>query len=215
MFPVFYALLPGKSKKIYENLFKVIKQKSGVDILNTKAIVMSDFEIANFNFFGKNVMRKCCFFHFCQNIWRYSQKIAKDEYTKRGSFYLLSRSLMVLPLIKKERIDQILEYLKNKYTLKIETDLLNYFTKNYINGKYDISQWNLLDVPIRNNNWLESFHSMINRLFRFNHPPVSDLIKALNKIIINERIKYYEIVEKKNLPRQKKKFVKKQIHIWI
>ena len=96
----------------------------------------------------------------------------------------------------------------------MEKDLLSYFKSNYINGRFPIDCWNLLDVPVKTNNWLESFHSMINRLFKFNHPPVWELSRAINTIIENERIKYFEVVEKKHLPRQKKQQVNKQIAIW-
>ena len=162
VFPVFYALLKGKSKKVYKKLFDVIKKKTGIDILNTKAIVMSDFEICGFNFFPKSVQRKCCLFHFCQSLYRRCQVLGKEEYAQKGEFYELARSLMMLPLVKEERIESIIKFFEGKYKSELDKKFLEYFKSNYLFGRYKVSQWNLMDVPVRTNNWLESLHSMLN-----------------------------------------------------
>ena len=99
IFPVIYALMKYKKNESYEKLFNIVEHEVGKPIFHEPKTVLGDFEIVNIHCFSKDVVKKACFFHYTQNIYRRAQKIGAVEYGKRGSFHSLCKSLMVLPLI--------------------------------------------------------------------------------------------------------------------
>ena len=213
VFPAIYCLMKRKSNKMYKKLFIKIKECLNVDILNKNCFLLGDFEVTGMRFIGKNISRKCCYFHFTQNLWRKAQKLSKAEYEKHSSFYYLTKSLMIFPFIDKTRINDAIKYLNQKHKSNIEKELLEFFIKNYINGKYKIDFWHIRDLLIRTNNNMESYHSMLNRMVRVPHPHISELIKHLNEIIENEFITYFDVVKKGNSPRSKKQHIQNETAI--
>ncbi|MBQ4122631.1 hypothetical protein IJD44_02770, partial [bacterium] len=209
-FPVIYALLKGQNNATYTKLFTIVSEITKIDLSTTKAYLMGDAEINGFHYFKKTVKKKNCWFHLCQSIYRHCQKIGKLEYDNKNNLYFLARSLMYFPLIKIKRIPSMLKYLEKKYTGTKEKLLLHYFKANYILGKYKIDFWNVRDIPVRTNNFLESFNGMINRLIKYDHPPLYELLEILNNIIEDEYIKYLEVVKKNHPIRKDKKYLNKQ-----
>ena len=203
--PIFYALLTSKKNKMYQKFFYTCQCVSEIKFLDRKIKLMGDFEICNFNFLPENIDKTVCFFHFCQVIWRKCQKISSELYSSKKDFYVLARYIMVLPLISANRIDNILKMLKETFKEEHEQMLLDFFVKNYINGKYLIQYWNIRDSVIRCNNWLESFHSMLNRFSSLSHPSIYRLIPLLNNVILKERTKLFEVREKLNVAGKKKR----------
>ena len=120
---------------------------------------------------------------------------------------------MIFPFIDKTRINDAIKYLNQKHKSNIEKELLEFFIKNYINGKYKIDFWHIRDLLIRTNNNMESYHSMLNRMVRVPHPHISELTKHLNEIIENEFITYFDVVKKGNSPRSKKQHIQNETAI--
>ena len=70
-----YCLLSGKSHIIYERLFQLI-----IDKVNYWEQSMLDFEYSTFNSLAvkfPNVLRRGCYFHYCQAIFRRIQRNMK------------------------------------------------------------------------------------------------------------------------------------------
>ena len=210
-FPILYCLMINKSKELYKKLFMEISRITRVDILNKKMTLLGDFEILNFDFFGKNVKKSSCFFHFCQNLYKFCMKHSKIEYQKRGEYYQLARSLMMLALVKKENVKKIFKHLNNKYKGKLNKTLLNYFKKNYITGRYKIENWNVRRLDAKTNNVVEAFHSSLKKLIKHPHPTTNELIKKLNEFINSNYINYIDIIQKKNTKRQNRKYIQKDL----
>ena len=149
-------------------------------------------------------MKKACFFHYTQNIYRRAQKIGAVEYGKRGSFHSLCKSLMVLPLIPVKRIMEAFKYIKSKYRTRLERKMITYFEANYIKGKYKPIIWNVSELETRTNNAVESFNSMFNRMVRISHPPINEFIRQLYVVIDDIHLKATKAVNENQLPRVKK-----------
>lgn len=151
-----------KKHNRYEELFEMMERESKIDFIHREITLMGDYEISSMSFFPKCVVKKLCYFHTTQNIFRKSNKLSKEEYNKRESFFRCSRSLMMLPYVPIYRIENVFDIIQRNYTSPLEKELINYFSSNYLNGNYDRSQWNVVDAIINTNNALESFHSSIN-----------------------------------------------------
>ena len=214
VFPVFYALLIDKKNRTYERLFKFIEQELDQKVFHEKKIVLGDFEVINMAGFGNEVEKRTCFFHFTQCMWRRAQSISVKEYKKNGRFKALCRSLMILPLMPKERIQEAFDFLRTKYTGNFEKDMLDYFEENYMNGAYDRSVWWIGDLINRTNNSVESFNGMFNRLVRIKHPSLHTFIPKVNEVIEDVHRKAEMIVNEDIQPRQKKAFKEKNRSIY-
>lgn len=95
--PVVYALLPGKSKLVYDRLFAALKEKLSNDWSPQR--VMSDFEYAALLSVQEsfpNAELTACLFHFGQSIYRRIQRLVllnqayNDFKWKLKSFQALS-----------------------------------------------------------------------------------------------------------------------------
>ena len=210
-FPILFCLMKSKSKELYKKMFLEIERITGIDILNKKMMLMGDFEVLSFDFFGKDVKKFTCYFHFCQNLYKFCMKHSKIEYQKRGEYYQLARSLMMLALVKKENVKKIFKHLNNKYKGKLNKTLLNYFKKNYITGRYKIENWNVRRLDAKTNNVVEAFHSSLKKLIKHPHPTTNELIKKLNEFINSNYINYIDIIQKKNTKRQNRKYIQKDL----
>ena len=209
-FPVIYALLPNKKDKTYTKLFNLVKEITNVDISKTGAYIMGDFELCSMKFFDDKSKVKNCWFHHNQSVYRKAQKISKIEYEEKESFYKLCKNIMVLPLVKPKRVPKIFKFLEKNFKSKNEKELLKYYKENYLQGKYKIENWNVRNIPMRTNNFVESFHGFINRVYKLIHPPLRECISTINKIIDTEYIKYLEVCIKMNPLRKDKKQIQKQ-----
>ena len=139
--------------------------------------MLGDFEILGMKCFGKNVDRRTCFFHFCQNIFKRVKKISLKDYLQKTPFQALAKSLMVMPLLPKKRLEDAFAFLKKKYTSTICKKLISYFERNYIKKRYNRNNWWIGDLTKRTNNNVESFNSRFNRFVRIHNPRIHKLIK--------------------------------------
>ena len=133
--------------------------------------------------------------------------ISKTEYDAKGSFFELCHNLMVLPIVSFSRIESMVELLDVNFKSDSERKMLSYFKANYLHGNYHVELWNLRSTAIKTNNWMESFHSMLNRLIHIHHPSIHILIPHLNKIIEDERKNLFEVRIKNNVKTKKKQYL--------
>jgi hypothetical protein len=75
-----YALLPGRTQELYEEMFRAISdasEKLGASL--DPEVVTADFEkavwLAATAVFGQQLQLKGCFFHLCQSTWRKIQTL--------------------------------------------------------------------------------------------------------------------------------------------
>ena len=208
-FPIIYAIMKKKKVALYEKLFKIVEELTHCEILEFAGYIMSDYELFNMKFFEKG-HKSYCWFHTCQSIHRRANTINKIEYNKKKSFYTLSRHLMNLALVKKDRVKKLFDYLNDNFKGPEEILLLEYFRNNYLSNKYNINNWNVHDISIRTNNYLESFNSMLNRMSNVSHPQRKEFESILEKVVQRNYIKYIEVVKKNNPIRKSKKQLTKQ-----
>ena len=207
--PVIYGLLSSKKTRLYKKFFDKCEETTKMKFLHRKVILLSDFEVCFFQFLDEQVLKKTCLFHYCQSLWRKAQELSQIEYLKKGEFYELVRCLMVLPLVKIERVLDLFLLLKELYTNDIEKKMICYFESNYISGRYKMDYWNLYKISVRCNNFVESFHAMINKFIDVCHPSLHKFIRELYSIIEKERLNVFEVIVKHNLRRDKKEEITK------
>ena len=107
MYPLVFALLPGKDEVIYTHFFSQIRHQLQLQ----PDTVFIDYETATNNtartvFPG--VIVKGCFFHFTQCIWRKTQKCGLQTYYKENNdITRLVRLVTVLPLVPQHLVEDV------------------------------------------------------------------------------------------------------------
>lgn len=136
-----YALLPGKSQDIYEELFRAVDQKcEELGLTPDPTTVITDFEQAVLkafgNTFGDHVIHQGCFFHLAQNTWRCIQRLGLVELYKRDDNVKLFCGMVdALAFLPVEDVAEGMDFLKQTAPEAIE-DLITYFDRTYVNGTY-------------------------------------------------------------------------------
>lgn len=197
--PLVFALLPGKTKKLYKKLMSVIKQGREMD----PEIIISDFEQAfigaaaevfpNSEFHG-------CYFHYKQSIYRCVQHHGlQTRYGQDVNFANSIKSLTALAFVPEEGVATAYEKLKatEYFQCNKQGDLkevLTYFESTWIGEvsrnrrtkpRFDISLWNcyaaiLNDLP-RTNNVVEGWHNGFSHRLNKAHASMSKFIIALKQ----------------------------------
>lgn len=139
---------------------------------------MADFEAVDFSKNGETkILRKGCLFHFLKNV---SEKIGKiykinvgktrketfggscgiDEADKEALFLIdcIASLAYLPPALVRNGFDIINTFFKSKES----KTFLEYFQKNYINGRYPIEMWNVYKMSDSTNNVSESYNSSLN-----------------------------------------------------
>ena len=203
VFPAFYSLMIDKKPSSYQKMFDIIERELGEKIFHMKKVVLGDFEIQGIKAFGPEIDKRACYFHFVNNIFRRAKKEAYKEYKARKSYHACCKTLMVMPLIPKHRINEALQFMKQKYKSEKEKSIIEYFERNYILKRYKMDFWWIGDLNRRTNNNVESFNSMLNRFIRIHNPPIHKFIKKLNEIIKDVNNKATLVINHDNRPRTK------------
>lgn len=205
-----YALLPGKSQEIYEELFHSLDQKcEEMGLTPDPTTVITDFEQAVLNAFratfGDHVDHKGCFFHLTQNTWRCIQRLGLVElYKRHDEIKLYCGMLDALAFLPIEDVSEGMEFLKQTAPEEIE-DVIAYFDKTYVSGTfrriqqqdgqpirvrriqplYPPTLWNVHQATLTNsdrtNNLCESWNQQFQKLLGYNHPTVWVAIEAFRK----------------------------------
>ena len=106
-----------------------------------------------------------CFFHFCQSIWRRVQQEGLSRHYDRNRYLKdLIRMLMAIAcfpsLLVRNSFQQFLQQNLTRLFCRRYPELQNllqYFTRNYLNGQFRIAIWNVYDRDMdnRTNNHVE------------------------------------------------------------
>ena len=112
MYPLLFALLPGKTQAVYSQLLTKLKASmADLQLQLVPTTIFMNFETAAQNttrtvFPGITV--KGCFFHYTQTIWRNTQHTGLQvTYINNEDIRQLVRRAAVLPLVPMDLIDDV------------------------------------------------------------------------------------------------------------
>jgi len=166
MYPLVYALLPGKSETVYTRFLTLLKQACDQHQLQLQpSTIFLDYEIAIRNAAYRifpGITAKGCFFHYTQCIWRKTQDTGLQiHYKNNNDIKTLVRRAAVLPLVPIEHVQDIwfnaLEDI-NLADTNINTEsFTDYVTEYWVESNQHF--WNHFntDGP-RTTNHLEGWH---------------------------------------------------------
>ena len=211
--PIFMIPMTGKSEYLYDIIFKDVKQilsDNNFDIKDFPERIMIDFEIALQNSVKNNFPQSIingCFFHFSKLMWSKAKTLGlckKKELQKTKLFIFIIKLITFMNPDDKEKFFEKFE----KY-FSIDNDkyqkFIKYFKKIWLNNKYinyyDLSKEEYLN---RTNNYIESFHHILNEQLDCFHPKISYLISKYKLYLkkIYEKIKN-SLVIKHNIKEEK------------
>lgn len=167
LLPAAYVLMKGKSQILYSTIFSELKSlalQKGLKF--SPKSVLCDFERAILNSISlefPETVRKGCFFHFCQAVYRKVQELGlAGLYLRNDNFRLLVRILMSLAFLPNEEVGPTFLSIEAKYGKFSEpvTNFFNYFHNQWVK---DIDIWNVNGQQIRTNNDLEGWHSKMSK----------------------------------------------------
>ena len=136
-----YALLPGKSQQIYEELFGALDRKcEQMGFSPDPTTVVTDFEqaaiLAFRNTFGEQVIHRGCFYHLTQNTWRKIQQLSLvDQYMTDDNVKLFCGMIDGRAFLPVDAVADGMGYLKDNTSDGLE-GLLEYFDKTYVSGSF-------------------------------------------------------------------------------
>ena len=136
-----YALLPGKSQVIYEELLQAIVthcDQLGFNVDPTT--IITDFESAVIqaarNIFGDHVRTQGCYYHLTQSTWRKIQELGLVQlYKSSASIKQFCGMLDGLALLPLNDVVAGMELLKDMTPDGLE-ELVSYFDSTYVSGSF-------------------------------------------------------------------------------
>ena len=156
-----------------------------------------------------NAIINGCYFHYVKLLWEKAKKLGlckKNDikYTKIVIFLL-----KIIPYMigdeKYELFKNLEEFFKNNE--KGYENILNYYKKNWLNNTYlnyvELTNEEYLN---RTNNYIESFHLVLNKILNVYHPKISYLIFKYKEYLI----KIYNKIKDSfvnHIPNEKKNLV--------
>ena len=203
LMPIFMIPLTGKSEFLYNEILKEVKniiENSSVKIENIPNRFMLDFEVALQKSVKKNFQNSIidgCYFHYTKLLWEKAKKLSlctkKDiKYTKIVIFIL--KLMPYLPENEKLDLFKNLEDFFGKNEEKYNK-LFKYYEKKWLNNDYlNYADLTELEYSNRTNNYLESFHHLLNQTLKVYHPKLSYLIEKYKKFLINTYNKIKESI---------------------
>lgn len=212
--PLFMIPTTGESEFLYNDIMHEIKkiiEDLGYKIENLPNKYMLDFEKSLQNAVKNNFPNAIingCYFHYVKLLWEKAKKLGlckKNDikYTKIVIFLL-----KIIPYMigdeKYELFKNLEEFFKNNE--KGYENILNYYKKNWLNNTYlnyvELTNEEYLN---RTNNYIESFHLVLNKILNVYHPKISYLIFKYKEYLI----KIYNKIKDSfvnHIPNEKKKF---------
>lgn len=199
-FKYIYIFFLGKSEKNYMRVHQEI-----INIFNDKNFplekktIIQDFEIAAINaarkVYSGNAIIHGCFFHLSQSFLKKVCSIGlKKQYSTNMNINTYVKMYMALAFLPCEDIITAFEEIKLDTPKELE-DFITYVSEYYIHGsngngpRYPPSLWTTNHengMASRTQNYLESFHSKINRVIGASHVGVFRLMGELQKEIIEQ-----------------------------
>ncbi|XP_042143566.1 uncharacterized protein LOC121833919 [Ixodes scapularis] len=136
-----YALLPGKTFSIYEELFQAILDTCEANgYAPYPEIIISDYEMAAIRaskaVFGEDVTTKGCFFHLCQSTHRKVRELGLiSRYKTDDRFKKMCGMLDGLAFLPPDLVPVGLDYIRGQAPTDLD-DLIDYFDATYVNGTF-------------------------------------------------------------------------------
>lgn len=202
--PLLYALLPGKTQDMYEEVMTAVRD--GVQRYRINACaplkIISDFELGIIRACQKvypGVPVTACFFHLCQSIYRHVQEEGlatryrdPDDRSIRDfahmtaalAFVPISDVRTVFQLLRDECPDEylpVLQYFGDTYVLRRQRTRRGHWTE----PRYPPNLWNQYDAALnrshKTNNISEGWHSRFNLVVGKHHPDLYSAVIEFQK----------------------------------
>jgi hypothetical protein len=194
VYPVIFALLPDKTRRTYERVFQMVKQRArflGLQFQPPK--LQTDYEQAIISavrceFPGSRLVG--CMFHYGQCLWRKVQSLGgAEEYTAEAETRQYIRRCAALAFVPLQRLDDAwLEIQGDAPDTRLCTAFSDYFVNTWLDdvcSRFPRAMWNHHDNmkmdSIRTNNSLESWHRQLKGTVSCAHPNVFKIIRELQK----------------------------------
>ena len=192
--PIFMIPLTGKSLFMYNEILNEVKkiiEDTGINIENIPKRFMLDFEVslqkAVKNNFPESIVDGC-YFHYTKLLWEKAKKLGlctkkEIKYTK-----IIIFMLKIMPYLSNDKKEELFNNLEGFFGDNDEkyVKLLKYYKKNWLNNEYlNYSELTVLEYSSRTNNYLESFHHVLNQSLKVYHPKISYLIDKYKEYLIN------------------------------
>ncbi|XP_071154896.1 uncharacterized protein, partial [Mytilus edulis] len=189
IYPLVYALLPGKSQIIYTRFLTLLKEAcQRFDLHLQPTTIFLDYEVAVRNAAYQvfpGITGKGCFFHYTQCIWRKAEDTGlQTHYKNNNDITRLVRRAAVLPLVPMQHVEDIwlnaLEEIDEANTNINTLAFTDYVTEYWVETNRHL--WNHYDtVGTRTNNHLEGWHHKLKNHVEHPHPNIFNLVKLLKK----------------------------------
>lgn len=189
MYPLVFALLPGKDEVIYTRFFSHIRQIAQQHQLqHQQDTVFIDYETATNNA-ARTVFHvaivKGCFFHFTQCFWRKTKKCVLPTYYKENNdITRLVQRAAVLPLVPQHLVEDVwlnaLEDIGEVDNVPDTTSFTDHVTEFWFEGHRILWNHYHTEGP-RPTNHLEGWHNK--KKVHHAHPNIYQIIEVLNNTI--------------------------------
>lgn len=149
-----YALLPGKTQSIYEELLTAVLNKSEEMGLSPDPLrVTLDFEQAMMNAvsatLGRHVQVHGCFYHLTQATWRRMQELGLSvRYREEADLKHFCGMLDGLAFLKMDDVPEGMDFIRQNVPDGLD-DLVDYFDSTYVTGSYRRVRGPAADGPVR------------------------------------------------------------------
>ena len=182
LIPLIYCLLSAKTRVIYSELFRALKDNAGnLNVVLAPELVTCDFEsglIKSIRLEFPNACVRGCYFHFFQAIFRKVQVLGLSQlYVHDGPHQIYIRKLLALDFVLIELISLTFQGLRNDGAVELQT-LFDYFEHYWIEV-VDHKLWNMYGVQRRTNNNLEGWHLRLNRSVGKAHANIYEFVSKL------------------------------------
>jgi hypothetical protein len=226
VFPVIYALLPGKQEATYQRLFEGIK---GVWPNFNPTSISTDFELAALNAMGHvfpAAQKFGCLFHLVQNM---RKKVAHEgllaTYNNDPEFSLAARMIVALAFVPPNSLEVAFDALSVSTPQRL-LPVLNWFEDNYLGrltrrGRqravfpHDI--WSVYDRTVagddRTNNHVEAAHRRMQSELGMDHPTLWKFVDGIRKVQNGCDQDYEQFVRGEQPPHKRVKYVRADARI--
>lgn len=178
VFPLFFAFLENKKQKTYELLFDIIKSRFPTW---RPSQMLIDYEKSAINAIRKkfpNTILKGCYYHFCRSIFKKAKNLGIKSRVQRRHVARCA-GLARLPL---RYITSGYQYIMKKSPKTEPVQKFNtYFDRFWFHNIKFIKMWCCNEEEIRNTNYVEGWHSRLNRYVGIKNPSIAKVLDILQK----------------------------------
>ena len=195
--PAIHVLMSKKNELLYE----AVLQKIANMIPHFKPkLAIGDFEKASRNSFRtifSTIEISGCLFHYTQAIWKKVKKFQlSSAYTQNSHLNKWIRSIMALPMLPKEEIASVYQFLADSpppeltsIEMKLFRKLRSYIKKEWI-VRNDMSVYNSLQ---KTNNCCEVYHRSLKSLIRVKKPNIWAFMECFENNLIKYDLEFQRL----------------------